>query len=479
MKAQICFSTLAFSAIVLSYAFNSQAQVIGSPLVATYLNPSPAASLERFGAVMATLDSERFVVSSPEETSVGPGSGAAYLFHTNGSLLMTFTNPTATVEFGSSLTTAGSNQILIGAPYANEVYLFNTNGAVTATFTNPLPGPNRFYGSSITVLNDSTVAIGSSGIGLPTVPFLGAVFFHAMNGTLIGTIPNPYPNLDFSFNNAFGADVAAVGADRIIVTAPTTTTPEGEGVGSAYLFHTNGALLCTFTNPTPAAWERFGANVLVFGAERILISANDSNAAGAAYLFDTNGVLLQSFFSPDPAPNEFFGSSLAALGDLILIGAPQDSLPTGPFERGAAYIFKTNGTFLKNLYPPSIWSGERFGCALAAVRTNQIFVGAERKISGSYSSGGVYQFSCNFVSPPAIRIETEVGGKPRIRWPMPSYGFILEKRGDIEHANNADSWILVPPPYQQSAILSNGVWHPYWYVTETASMNAFYRLRQP
>src|SRR4029079_13217046 len=52
----------------------------------------------------------------------------------------------------------------------------------------------------------------------------------------------------------------------------------------------------TFTNPTPAIYERFGASLALMRGDRVLIGAPGANdflnqygsPAGAAYLFDVN-----------------------------------------------------------------------------------------------------------------------------------------------------------------------------------------------
>jgi hypothetical protein len=105
---------------------------------------------------------------------------------------------------------------------------------------------------------------------------------------------------------------------------------------------TTFTLLTTFTNPTPASGDYFGRSVAAVGSDRVLIGAHGDNAgatdAGAAYLFSTNGVLLNTFTNPTPATNEYFGSSVAVAGtDRLLIGAYGDS--TGATAAGAVYLF--------------------------------------------------------------------------------------------------------------------------------------------
>src|SRR5690242_14251116 len=64
-------------------------------LINTITNPTPA-SVERFGGVSVALGNDRVVIGA---TGAGTlGSGEAYLYNTNGTLLATFTNPTPDVN---------------------------------------------------------------------------------------------------------------------------------------------------------------------------------------------------------------------------------------------------------------------------------------------------------------------------------------------------------------------------------------------
>lgn len=67
-------------------------------------------------------------------------------------------------------------------------------------------------------------------------------------------------------------------------------------------------LLTVFTNPTPVTGDYFGSSVVAVGADRVLIAAPWDNTgatwAGAAYLFSLNGALLTTFTNPTPAAND-------------------------------------------------------------------------------------------------------------------------------------------------------------------------------
>ena len=78
-----------------------------------------------------------------------------------------------------------------------------------------------------------------------------------------------------------------------------------------------------FNNPTPEASEGFGFAVAALGTGRVVIGAFQDNAgapaAGAAYLFSTNGTLVCTFTNPTPAASDGFGRSVAAVGSDKLV----------------------------------------------------------------------------------------------------------------------------------------------------------------
>src|SRR5574338_549263 len=75
-------------------------------LIRTFHNPTPVAG-SSFGTAVAALGSDRLLVGAYGSPSTNPG-GAVYLYHTNGALLTTFTNPSQPYEIGYSITTLGS-----------------------------------------------------------------------------------------------------------------------------------------------------------------------------------------------------------------------------------------------------------------------------------------------------------------------------------------------------------------------------------
>ena len=336
-------------------------------LVTTITNPVPVAS-GGFGGAVAALGTDRVVVGA---TGNAGTAGAAYLLRTNGTLLATFNNPfpTAGDSFGSSLAVLGNDKVVIGAPLDDTnflncgvAYLFNTNGTLVATFTNPFPAAIDIFGTALAAVGNDRVVISSRHDTGATDA--GEAYLFATNGVRVMTFTNPTPVL----NDFFGWSVAGVGSDRVLIGTPGKDTG-ASGAGVAYLFSTNGTLLQTFTNPAPVAFfgASFGSAVTAVGNDRVLIAADLSDTgargAGAAYLFSTNGTLLTTLTNPTPADGESFGYSPSVLGsDQVLIGTPADS--AGALGAGVVYLFSL-AQFTPGLVSDSVRPDSVTGASLA------------------------------------------------------------------------------------------------------------------
>jgi hypothetical protein len=196
----------------------------------------------------------------------------------------------------------------------------------------------------------------------------------------------------------------------------------------AHLFNTNGALLFTFTNPTPAPNDLFGSALAAVGADKVLIGAyadkTGAASAGAAYLFSTNGTLLTTFTNPFPAPNDNFGWSVSSVGTSnVLIGAPNDDI--GATNSGAAYLFTTSGTLLATITNPTPALNDQFGDALAAIEPNTIIIGASLDNAGATDSGAAYLF--NLLPIPKLTIARTTTNTVVITWSSSAAGFVLQE----------------------------------------------------
>lgn len=176
--------------------------------------------------------------------------------------------------------------------------------------------------------------------------------------------------------------MTALGNDRVLVGARNiATSPTATNVGAAYLLHTNGTLLTTFTNPNPASvpdWyyfgDWFGAAIATLGDNGVLIGAR---LDGKVYLFTTNGALVQTF-SGSPGDGAFFGQAVGAFENgKVLIGAPLafEDFDTGEIY-GAAYLYGTNGVRLRTFTNPGTGPSSGLGFSVAAFGSDRLLIGA-------------------------------------------------------------------------------------------------------
>ena len=465
------------AALALSSATVARAATVSNWLALTITNPTPAA-VNYFGDPVAVMGLDRLLIGAAQDDTGAGNAGVAYLLSISGALLTTFTNPTPAYEdfFGSSVAAVGPDRVLIGAPNdgtgairAGAAYLFSSNGALLTTFTNPAPAYNDFFGSSVAAAGTDRVLIGASGDETSGIDSGGAYLF-STNGALLTSFNCPAP----AFAAYFGASVVDVGINQVVIGAPHIT-PIVHYPGAAYMFSTNGALTTTFTNPSPAANDGFGASVATVGTDRVLIGAphksTGASEVGAAYLFSTNGTLLTSFTNPAPAEYDKFGYSLAAVGtDCVLIGT------LGAFNSGAAYLFSTNGALLSTFARPTPAIGAYFGSSVTAVGTNRVLIGASGDNTGASGAGAAYLFSLEQITPPAPSLSTSRNpslSTLTISWPAPAEGWLLESTNALPSVASS-SWPPVPPPYQTNAGTISVT-----FTNQPATGNQFFRLRQP
>ncbi len=444
--------------------------------VITFTNPTPAAN-DFFGGNMATLGTDRVLIGAALDDAGATDAGAVYLFNLNGTLLVTFTNPTpATGDwFGSAIAAVGNDRVLIGADYgdagmtnAGGAYLFDTNGILLTTFAKPAAAHQDFFGHAVAAVGNGAVLIGAYGDDTGASG-AGAAYLFNTNGTLLTTFTNPTP----AAGDFFGDSVAALGKDRVLIGA------YGDDVGAldsgaAYLFGTNGTLLATFTNPTPAAGDNFGHSLVAAGTDKILIGAFSDNTgaddAGAAYLFNTNGTLLMTFTNPAPAAQDFFGCSLAAVGaDRVLIGAYGDS--TGASHAGTAYLFNTDGTLLMTFTNPAPAANDFFAGSLAA-GVNQAIIGAHANAMGANNVGIAYLFNLPTASlSPLLSItQNPALTTLTVSWPVAAGNWVLENTNSLT-VGGIIAWPQISPPYQ-----TNSVTISVTFTNVTATGSQFFRL---
>ncbi len=386
-------------------------------------NPSPAIA-ELFGESVGVVGSGLWV-GDPQDSTRAQYSGAVYLFNSAGTLMQTFTNPALGngYFFGWSVAAVGSEAILIGAPLGafpgasapGAAYLFHTNGTLLRTFLRPTTQAGAHFGIAVAALGGDRVLIGADGddrVG----PDAGAAYLFGVNGTLLATFTNPAPQ-NFEL---FGSSLTVLGSDRVVIGAPNTP-------GSAYLFRTNGALLAKFNNPIPQSGGSFGRTLAALGSDAIAIGAPAANimaaGGGVVYLFRTNGVLRgPALENPDVTANDNFGLALAAVGtNQLLVGSFHQAAGQ---NAGAAYLFSADGTPLMKISNPETNGAAFFGTALAAISPKRVLIGARE----TDPAGAAYVFDLR----PSLRILKTATNTVAVSWPSAWSGWTLQESVDLE-----------------------------------------------
>jgi len=437
-------------------------------LLRTFNNPTPALE-DNFGIGLAALGNDRILVGAPNDDTAGTDAGAVYLFHANGTLLTTFINPAPISQngfghqFGSAITTLGSDRVVIGSGPSGIVYLFAANGALVKAMS-PTNFDGFSFGAAVTSFGSDRLLIGAPNSNFDHDLYYdyGAAYLFSTNGTLLTAFSNPNPGPV----SEFGFSVAAFGSDRVLIGAIG-------GAGAVCLFSTNGTLLTTITNPAPGAGDYFGNSVAAAGTDRILVGAyGDDTLAmdnGSVYVFNTNGTLLMTITNPTPAVDDRFGARIAMLGnDRVLINSSLDD--TAGTDAGSAYVFNVNGTLLHTLTNPAPAIGDLFGFRVAAFGSEGAIIGAPFDDAGTTNAGSVYRFSVP-ASPiaPLLTIHHTTTNTITVSWPAPSTGFVLQQNTNGVSSMN---WSNVTAAIQDDGDNKT-------LVVNRTGPNRFYRLISP
>jgi len=206
---------------------------------------------------------------------------------------------------------------------------------------------------------------------------------------LLQTFDDPTPTT----SDLFGVSVAMSG-NNVLVGAWKDDT-NGVDVGQAHLFDaTTGMLLRTFDDPTPTVGDLFGRSVAISG-NLVLIGASDDSTnglfVGQAHLFDaTTGMLLHTFDDPTPGATDAFGNSVAISGNRVLVGAFADD--TIGLNVGQAHLFDaTTGMLLHTFDDPTPTNQDQFGQSVA-ISGNKVLVSARGDSTNGLSVGQAYMF---------------------------------------------------------------------------------------
>src|SRR5689334_20429311 len=106
--------------------------------------------------------------------------------------------------------------------------------------------------------------------------------------------------------------------------------------------------------PLPATFfNEFGGAVALSGDWAIVGARNNdqlASNAGAAYILHRQGgqwSVVQTLVSPASTPtpaSDLFGTSVAIDGNIAVVGSPGEAVPPSASSRGAAHVYRFNGT---------------------------------------------------------------------------------------------------------------------------------------
>ena len=214
---------------------------LNGTLLKAITNRTPAA-FDTFGASVAGVGSDRFVVGAPSDDTRANNAGAAYLYSANGNFLAEVIPLAADLKagdfFASSLAGIGTNRFVVGAPNADlnattqnvgRVFIFGENGNLLHRIENPEPDPNTQFGSSLSRVGDDRFLVSALGVE----NYAGRAYLYTSDGVLLLKIHKPDPR--YQLEN-FGDAMAGIGQDRFVIGAPFDDFNEQDS-GSVYVYH--------------------------------------------------------------------------------------------------------------------------------------------------------------------------------------------------------------------------------------------------
>ena len=308
-------------------------------------------------------------------------------------------NPEPMVQAGFGVSVAvDGNRILVGAPHAvsrkgetGKAYLFDADtGRMLHTFLPPAPAGNDLFGLSVGMAGDLVVIGSPQGLGQKGIRNGAVYLFQSDTGALLRTVHSPSPHAEI-----FGHAVAGH-EEWLVIGDPGASIGRNFHVGAAYLFNSKtGRLIQELLSPESSQGEvdRFGHAVGFMGSSVVVAAPLGGESPvdqGVVYLFDrSSGKLRQRLSSPEPQTQEYFGWGIAGDERGLLIGAA--GRRKGNLDSGVAYLFTSEGRYIRSLVSPVPVNGERFGEAVGMM-SHYAIVAAPGRVTSGVEAGGVFVF---------------------------------------------------------------------------------------
>lgn len=352
-------------AIVGAFGDNGNSESSGAAFIHTYngsswaqtqkLIASDSASLSNFGQSVA-ISGDYVIVGAYGDNGNGSSSGAAYIFHYNGTSWVEMQKITANDgaswnKFGQSVAISGDTAI-IGAYGDNDngesagaAYIFHFNGNTweqSQKLTAFDGAAWDQFGQAVSISGDYAVigAYGDSDNG----PLSGSAYIFYFNGSiwtqyqkLIANDGSPWDH--FGQSVSISANVTIVGAYK--------DDDKGKLSGAAYVFFNDGSNWLfeqKLTASDGVASDFFGHSVSIYGDYAIVGAyGNDDNGilSGSAYIFYFDGnswIQIKKLTANDASASDYFGKSVSIYGDHAFVGAYGDNVYGE--SSGSTYLYK-------------------------------------------------------------------------------------------------------------------------------------------
>jgi hypothetical protein len=321
-------------------------------LKTTIESPQPK-SRALFGTSIA-VKKELIVIGEPnsrdEDQSTRTPQGNAYIFESNGDLLVTLESPNRGNRryFGYSVEFCGDD-VLISEPgsdvegitYAGLVYKYSNDGTLICTLQSPEPctmrtGVHKNFGYSIAG-NDGFIVVGEPYAMIEELNQAGKVHIFNIDGSFNGTLQSVEPQNVGKFG-----EVVVCNEELIVVGESNAEVNGFSRAGKVHVFNSKGSSLFTLHSPEPEEGGRFGISIAV---DENLIIVGETGAdvleinEGKVHVYDIEGNIIESISSPEPQIAAGFGYCVDACNGVIMIGEPSSSTEENS-KSGKGYIFE-------------------------------------------------------------------------------------------------------------------------------------------
>ena len=381
------------------YIFKNNGQDIFNEL--QKLSPDEKIDYGYFGKSV-DMDGDYIAVGTSTNNESNNTAGLAYLFKKDSSDTFTQVAKLTALDgesydyFGDSVSING-DYVTVSA-YSDDntyydsgsIYIFKNDGSDSFSQLSKIVAPTETeygsFGYSISMAG-KYLAVGASGEQNYTGSFYLVDIFAE---------EKPYI-LNFKSNYDVNEDATSVTTFSANSNIGSTFTYTISGVDSQYFdIGINSGVLSfktvpDFENPSDAGSDNI-YNIDINVAD----SLNNSNSYSLTVT--VKNILIthtSKIFSPDPANADYFGLSVANNDQYIVIGSSTDDklvdINTSVFNSGAAYVYKSDGTFVTKLTDSSNQATNYFGSAVG-IWGDYIAIGASKNNEVALEAGAVYIF---------------------------------------------------------------------------------------